>query len=248
MKLEISVGEQFHANGVVEVARRFAVNGDDGEIAKITAPGQLGFCDFLFFVSRFGQNFVGKNVRQVMLANDDFDVHADFAWAAENFQDASDRREATFGITPDFDVYDRAVKLGKTQSAIREGLIFRGRAQFFAQSRGQLVAGRNQYLVQDARIVGENDVALRAIAEEADERGVLALDNLYHAAFGAAVRAAAFDAAQNAVAVHGVAQIVASNEKIAVDSADGRIRDEKGVAFAMGDDSAGDEVRILARF
>ena len=102
--------------------------------------------------------------------------------------------------------------------------------------------------MQDARVVRKYDVSLRAIAEEADQRGVLALDNLHHAAFGAAVRAAAFDAAQNAVAVHRVAQIVASDEKIAVDSADGRIRDEKGVAFAMGDDSAGDEVRILARF
>ena len=49
-----------------------------------------------------------------MLANYDFDVHSDFAWATENFQDASDGREATFGIAPDFDVYDRAVKLGKT--------------------------------------------------------------------------------------------------------------------------------------
>jgi hypothetical protein len=49
-----------------------------------------------------------------MLANYDFDVHSDFAWATENFQDASDGRETTFGIALDFDVYDRAVKLGKT--------------------------------------------------------------------------------------------------------------------------------------
>ena len=76
LKFEVSVGEQSHANGVIEVARCFAVNGDDSEVAKITTAGQLGLCDFLFFVSRFGQDFVGKNVRQVMLANYEFDVHA----------------------------------------------------------------------------------------------------------------------------------------------------------------------------
>jgi hypothetical protein len=67
-----------------------------------------------------------------MLANYDFDVHADFARAAENFQDATDGRETTLGITPDFDVYDGAIQLRKTHATVRQGLIFRGRAEFFA--------------------------------------------------------------------------------------------------------------------
>ena len=132
LKFEVSVGEKSHADGIVEIARRFAVNGDDSEIAEIAAAGELRPCDFLFLVSRFGQNFVGKNVRQVMLANYDFDVHADFARAAENFQDATDGRETTLGITPDFDVYDGAIQLRKTHATVRQGLIFRGRAEFFA--------------------------------------------------------------------------------------------------------------------
>src|ERR1700735_1057982 len=135
-----------------------------------------------------------------MLANYDFDVHADLAGAAENFQDASDGPGAPLGITLDFDVHDGAIEFGKAHAAACGRL----RPQFLAQSRGQLVTRRNQHFVQDARVVRENDVSLRALAEEADQRGMLALDNLYHAAFGAAVRAAALDTAENAVAVHRV--------------------------------------------
>jgi hypothetical protein len=244
LKFEVSVGEKSHADGVVEIARRFAVNGDDSEVPEIAASRELGFCYFLFFVSRFGQNVVGENVGQVMLANYDFDVHADFAGSAENFQDASDGREATLGIAPDFDVYDRAVKLGKTQAAAGE----RFGSQFLAQSRGQLVARRNEQFMQNARVIGQDDVSFRAIAKKADERGMLAFDDLHHSAFGAAIRAAALDAAENAVAVHRVVQIVTSDEKIAVDSADGRIGNQEGVAFAMGDNSAGDEIWIVAAF
>src|SRR6202040_563794 len=97
----------------------------------------------------------------------------------------------TFGVTLDSDVHDRAIKLGKAQAAAGERL----RSQFLAQSRGQLVARWNQHFVKDARVVRKNDVSMRAIAEEANERGMLALDNLQYAAFGAAVRAAALDTA-----------------------------------------------------
>jgi hypothetical protein len=102
--------------------------------------------------------------------------------------------------------------------------------------------------MQDARVVGEDDVALRAIAKEADERGMLALDNLDDATFRATIRAAAFDAAEDAIAVHGVAQVVASNEKVAVDSPDGRIGDEKAVTLAVRNNSAGNEIGVVAAF
>src|ERR1700735_3529824 len=172
-----------------------------------------------------------------MFANNDFDVYPDFARAAENFQNASDGRETTFGITPDFDVNDCAIEFGKANAAAGERRVFGNRAQFLAQSRGQLVAGRNQNFVQDARVVREDNVSLRAVAEESDQRGMLALDNLDDTAFGAAIRSATLDTAEYAIAVHRVAEIVASDEKVTIDSADRRIGDEESVTFAMGDDS-----------
>ena len=39
------------------------------------------------------KNLVGENVRQMMLANNDFDVDADFARASENFEHAADGGE-----------------------------------------------------------------------------------------------------------------------------------------------------------
>jgi hypothetical protein len=38
----------------------------------------------------FVRNFAGKRMRQVVLANDDFRVHAEIARAAEDFDDAAD--------------------------------------------------------------------------------------------------------------------------------------------------------------
>ena len=55
-----------------------------------------------------------------------------------------------------------------------------------------------------ARVVGQHVISMRAVAEKSHDGGVFALDDLHHAAFGAAVRAAAGDAGQHAVAVHGV--------------------------------------------
>ena len=59
----------------------------------------------------------------------------------------------------------------------------------------------------DARVVRQHLIAVRAVAEEADERGMFALDNLHDAAFGAAVGAAAVDAREHVIAVHGVADV-----------------------------------------
>ena len=92
--------------------------------------------------------------------------------------------------------------------------------------------------MEDARVVGENDVAVRAVAEQADERGMRALEDLHHAAFGATVGAAADDAREDAIAVYGVGKIFATDVKVAVHAWDRRIGDEKAVAIAVRDDAA----------
>ncbi len=50
--------------------------------------------------------------------------------------------------------------------------------------------------------------------------------------------------AEDAVAMHRVAQAVAADEQIAVDAGDRIIGHEEGVAVAMRDDAAGDEIGI----
>ena len=101
--------------------------------------------------------------------------------------------------------------------------------------------------LRDARVVGQHVISVRAVAKKADDRRVLALDDLHDAAFGAAVGTAPLDAREHAVAVHGVAQIVAADEEIAFDARDRLIRDDEAVAIAMRDDAARNQIRIARR-
>ena len=59
--------------------------------------------------------------------------------------------------------------------------------------------------MSDARVVRKHVIAVRSVAEQADERGMLALDDLHDAAFRAAIGPAALDAREHAIAVHRVA-------------------------------------------
>src|SRR5580700_4011252 len=165
LKLEVAVRQRGDAHGVVEVSRGFSVDGNDGQIAKIAAAHELRFFHLLLLVARFSQDLVGEDVRQMVLANDYFDIDTDFTGASENFQDASNRGQATFGITFDFDVNDRAIKFREAHPATGERFFFSGNAEFFAQFRSEFIARGNQNFVQDACVVGENNVALRAVTK-----------------------------------------------------------------------------------
>ncbi len=83
-------------------------------------------------------------------------------------------------------------------------------------------------------------ISMRAVAEQANHRGIFALDDLHHAAFGAPIRAAAGDAGEHVVAVHGVFERIAADEEVAFHSLHRVIWNKKGVAVAMGGDAAGD--------
>src|SRR6202051_3331738 len=107
LKMPAAGGAAFAINGVVEIAGGFAVDGDDGEVAKILADCAFCVADGSGAARGFLQNFGGKCVREVMLANDDFDVDAEVAGAAEDFDDASGGRRAATRVAGELDVGDR---------------------------------------------------------------------------------------------------------------------------------------------
>src|ERR1700685_1164848 len=88
---------------------------------------------------------------------------------------------------------------------------------------------------------------MRAVAKEADERGMFALKDLHDAAFGAPVETASLDARECTIAVHGVAEAVAADEEVAFDARNRTVGDEEAVAVAMGNDAAGEEGRIASK-
>ena len=243
LQLEVAVRERADVDGVIEIARGFAVDGHNGQIAEIAAAAQLRFRHLLLHSARLRQHLRIELVRQMMFADDDFDVNADVARASENFDHAAGGREPSFRIARDFDVDHPAIELGQPHTA-RGGRALCVRAELLAQSGSKFFTGRDRDLVRNPRVVGQHDVAVRAVAKQAHDGQVLAVDDLHHAAFGAPVGATAHDTRQDVVAIHRVANTVAADEQVAVDARDRMIGYEEAVAVTVSDDAAGNQVRI----
>ena len=120
-----------------------------------------------------------------------------------------------------------------------------GQAVFPAQRGRGFFARRNFDLMLDAGVIREDDGAANSIAKEADNRGIGAPENPQDAAFDTAAcsggsRAQQFD--QDAVAVHRVANGVARDKDIPIETGDGPVGDGKAVAVMVEDKAAGDFV------
>ena len=78
-------------NCVVEVARGLAVDGDDGQRSEVAAVG--GFVAIeMSDGTCFGEHGLGKNARELVLADHHLHVDAEVVWQTENFNDSADRR------------------------------------------------------------------------------------------------------------------------------------------------------------
>ncbi len=101
-----AVGAFAHQNRIVEVARGFTVDGDDGQRAKV-GPARcfsgIEMCD----AARFGEDVLGKDPRQLVLANHYLDVDAEVVGRAEYFDHAAYGRARRRGPTGDFDIDDQ---------------------------------------------------------------------------------------------------------------------------------------------
>ena len=87
----VAVGQAVHPDGVVEVARGFAVDGDDVQCAEIAAAGESRRRGWRRRERAACSSDLGREaVGQVVLADDDFDVDAEVVGAAEDLDDAAD--------------------------------------------------------------------------------------------------------------------------------------------------------------
>ena len=171
------------------------------QVAEVAAAGEFGGGDDAGDGLRLLDHFGRELVRQVVLADDDFDVHAEIVGVAEDLDHAADRSGAALGVLEQLDVDDHAVEffdrgdLRGGSTPMRSGL-----------RRG----GRNLHAVGDldpllqALVVRDHVSAAAADAELADHGGVGALQDLDDFAVGAAAGLDAGDADHHAVAVHGL--------------------------------------------
>src|ERR1035437_8957316 len=212
---EVAVREATDPDGVVEIARRLAIDGDDGHVAEVAAPLDVGLGDpsghRLRLLDDLGRELVG----QVGLADDDLHVDAKIVGVAENFDHAADRGRAALGILQQFDVDHHAVQFGDARHV--------GRGHPDAVERGG-AGGREFHAVwnidplMNPAIGGHDVAAAPADFEFADHGGMGALQHLDDVAIGAAAGLDARDAHDHAVAMHGLFGGFGGNEDVAGDA------------------------------
>src|SRR5207245_6033944 len=101
-----AIGTMLDVNGVVEISRGLPVDGNNRQVAEVFAASTLGFSHGLRATLGFIQNFSGEGMREMMFADDDLGVDAEFARAAENFDDATRWRRASLRKAQQFVVDD----------------------------------------------------------------------------------------------------------------------------------------------
>jgi hypothetical protein len=78
-------------DGIVEIARVLAVDGDERHVGEIDAALAVGGAHGRGQRRRLGQRLLGEDVRHFVLANRDLDLHAGVVDLAEDFGDAPER-------------------------------------------------------------------------------------------------------------------------------------------------------------
>ena len=131
------------------------------------------------------------------------------------------------------------------QTFAAAALLFFPGQKLFAQ-RGREFFARQQFdFVLHARIVGNHHAAARGVAEQSHDRGMRAANDAHNAAFGAARARQAAEPrnfGDHRVAVHGVFNVIARNENVAVHVRQSYIRHHEAVAILVKDQAALDFV------
>ena len=178
----------------------------------------------------------------MVLANDDFGVDAEVARAAKNFHDAAGGSSAATTVMQQFGVDDSAIEFGNVrQTLAATRLVFLAGKKLLAKRRGEFFAGGQLNVVLDARVVGNHNATLRGVTKQSDDRRMRATDDANDAAFGATrsgKTAEARESGNDRVAVHGIFDVIARNENIAVDVGKRHIRNHEAVAILVQDEAA----------
>ena len=252
LELEGALWTLLNEDGVVEVARGFAVDGDDGQAAEITPAGGFGGIEMGDGAS-FLKHTRRKDARELVLADHHLHIDAEVVRMAEDLNDSAHGRPRGGGPGGDFDVDDEAfqilvIRTGAgffAEDAVRRGLLRRGR---------DFIAGADEDGLAHALVKGDDGVVRLAIAARvmkcADHGRVAAGEDAGNAAEAPAVGARRRKLDQDLVALHGAVDLVGGNEYIVFQPAcRGRVfvglagvGADETVAVAMEVEAAGDEI------
>ena len=249
LQLVAAVGALGDEDSVVEVAGGFAVDGDDGQAAKIAAAG-----DFVVVEVRdaagFCEDVVREDAREVVLADHHLDVDAEIVGIAEDFDDATDGRLEGRGPAGDLDIDDQALQIVVVE--VRCGLGAEGAmGGCVARLGGELIAAGDDDVLRHALVKGDDDVAGVAagagIVERPDDGGVAALDDAGDAAGTAAIGFGRVEFDEHLIALHGAVDFGGRNKDVFGHA--GRLLDsgaDEAEAVAVQVETAGEEVVAAA--
>src|SRR5271169_1236258 len=159
----------------------------------------------------------------MMLADDDLDIHAKIVRMTQNFDDAADGVLAGFGEFENFHVHDHPVQI------FRPGHLDRGYANAIGilRSRRQFHALRNLDPLVDPIVVRDDKRSAFAMPKFAHHSLVRASKDLDDLSIGPAAALDARDVNYDPVPMHGLLRRIARYVDVALQTFDGMIGNEE---------------------
>src|SRR5262249_25075077 len=160
----------------------------DGDLEVVAALGDGGCGDEVRYRLRLVQYIGRKTVRQVVLANDDFDVNAEIIFIAENLNHASARILGGSGPIGNLHIHYDSIQipqLAPPRLFAEDAMLFAA-AFFGSATRRDFHAARNNDVLMDLLVHGHHIVVAAVVTESPDHCGVLAPNDANDAPFGTA--------------------------------------------------------------
>ena len=231
-------------NSVVEVLGGFAVDGNDGQLAKIAAAG--GF--LLVQVSggaRLLENLGRENMGQMMLADDDFDVHTKIVFPAQDLDDPAARGTGRGRPVGDFHVDHHALQVRSGVETILRADILTNDAMWSCSACGRRLLqakgdedGLGHPLIERGYRISRR-MLVKRIMEDAHHGWVAAAEDPGDAPAAPSVGPGRRQFYQHLVALHGAIHLVGRNEDVIVTASLAGFRPHKAKAVAMHIQAAG---------
>ena len=203
-------------DGVVEILRRFAVDGDERQGRDVDTARAVAVGDGGRQLARLLARGERELVRQIVLAQRDLDLHAGVRVPAEHFDHARDRLALRRRLLHDLDDDDVA-RLRLSASVVR-----------------------HQQVLVDAAVLRDDESDAALVVEPADDGDVGARQDVDDLALGPAAPVGAGAARRDAVAVEDLVHLGRAEEEIRASV----VRNEKPEPVRMPLHGAGDEVEL----
>src|SRR5690606_14767674 len=221
-----ATGEQLPAaavllavDGVVEVARVFPVDGDEGQVAQVDALFLVLLVHFRLELARLLDHGLGPDMRDVVAAQRHVDLHAWGHVVTDHFDDVALRLEARGWPVSDLDLDE------------------------LPDARTGGTPGGDQHFLLDLGIVGDHEADAVLYVVTADDALVSTADHLDDAAFATATPVETGHSHKGAVAVEDQAHLRRAEEQIVT----AVIRHEETEAVAVATDAPANQVELVHR-